>query len=441
MAKELYDVAIIGSGIGGLSAAARLARKGYKVLVTERFRLLGGRCSTLNLNGYLVSTGAIGIEKSGPLEQTFIDVGAAFPVKRPDPQLAYFVDGKSHVMPPKGGLRWLLHQVAEDERDAERVMAAMKRALTWDEPSMSITFKDWLSQYTSDLNIHGAMQGAIVTTQVINAWEIPAGAFIQFVKNGGYRDFGLCQGGNISMIENLANVVRSNGGTIWTGATVKRIIIDRWTATGMVVDRPDGELEVGARVVISSAGPRKTLELAGRENFERGYVKDVDFNIRPAPVVALFVVSDRPLIEHPGAFIPVNTRRVYLMFQATLTCPELAPKGMHYLESFSAFADSLGPVNLDEEIALNIADTRDIIGHEKFDKYGRILAAECFYGDWPAGHTWPGYDVGQKTSIENLYNVGDGVKLQGWSSGTPAAAETARVVVEDIVNRHKPGAG
>ena len=439
MTKDMYDVAIIGSGIGGLSAAARLARSGYKVLVTERFRILGGRCSTVNLNGYLLSTGAIGIEKSGPLEQTFIDVGAAFPVKRPEPQLAYHVNGKTHVMPHRGGLRWLLHHVAEDERDAEKVMNMMKRAMTWQEPSMSISFQDWLSETTKDPKIHGVMQGVIAAMLVINAWETPAGAFIQFLKTGGYRDFGICEGGNINMIENLADVVRKNGGTVWTNATAKRILVNKWTASGLVVERPEGEVEVGARVVISNAGPKKTLELAGRENFERGYLMDVDNKVRPGPVVALFVASDRPLIQHPGAFIPVNTRRVCLMFQTTLTCPELAPKGRHYLEAFSAFADSLGPVDLKKEIELNIQDVRDVVG-EAFDKHARILAAECFHGDWPAVHSWPGYDAGQKTSIEGLYNVGDGVKLPGWYSGTPSAAETARVVVEDIQNRYKPGA-
>src|SRR3990172_951989 len=123
MTKDVYDVPIMGLGIGGLSAAARLARRGYRVLVTERFRLMGGRCSTVNLNGYLVSTGAIALERGGILEQTFTDVGAAFPVKRPDPQMAFYLNGRTLVTPPKGGLRWLLHRVAQDERDAERVMA------------------------------------------------------------------------------------------------------------------------------------------------------------------------------------------------------------------------------------------------------------------------------------------------------------------------------
>jgi len=235
-------------------------------------------------------------------------------------------------------------------------------------------------------------------------------------------------------------VVRKNGGTVWTNAIAKRILVKDQAATGLVIDRPDGEVEVAARVVISNAGPKKTLELAGRENFEKGYVLDVDTTIRPGPVTALFIASDRPLIEHPGAFIPVNTRRVCLMFQTTLTCPELAPKGMHYLESFGAFKDSLGPINRYKEIEANIQDVKDIVG-DKFERHAKILAAETFQGEWPAFQTWPGYDVPQKTPIENLYNVGDGVKIPGWYSGTPAAAATAGPVVDDIMSRHKPGPG
>jgi len=440
LAKEKYDIAIIGSGIGGICSAARLAHTGYKVLLVERFQLLGGRCSTVNVKGYLLSTGAIGIEKSGPLEQTFIDVGAKFPAKRPDPQLAYFVEGKAYTMPSKGGLRWLVHRVATDERDAERVMNAIKRALTWNEPSLSITCHEWLKQFTQDEKVLGVVQAVIAAMLGINSWELPAASFIQFLKTGGYRDFGIVEGGNINMIENLADVVRKNGGTIWTNARAKRIVVKNYTATGLVVDRPDGEVEIEARVVISDIGPIKTIELAGEKNFERGYVADVFNKMRPIPVVDLFVSSDRPLIEFPGAFLPVNTRRVCLMFQPTLTCPELAPKGRHYLEVFGAFADSLGPFDAKKEIDCVIQDVREIVG-ESFDKHGQILAAETFHGDWPTVRTWPGYDVGQKTPIENLYNVGDGVKLDGWSAGTPACAMTAQVVVEDIQNRHKPGAG
>jgi phytoene dehydrogenase-like protein len=44
--------------------------------------------------------------------------------------------------------------------------------------------------------------------------------------------------------------------------------------------------------------------------------------------------------------------------------------------------------------------------------------------------------MSQKTSIENLYNVGDAVIPGGYVGGS-GAAESARVVVEDIQARLK----
>jgi hypothetical protein len=69
---------------------------------------------------------------------------------------------------------------------------------------------------------------------------------------------------------------------------------------------------------------------------------------------------------------------------------------------------------------------------------GEILIARNFYGEWPFYRTWPGDCIGQKTPIENLYNVGDAVIPGGWVGGS-GAAESARVVVEDIKTRAKPG--
>lgn len=85
---------------------------------------------------------------------------------------------------------------------------------------------------------------------------------------------------------------------------------------------------------------------------------------------------------------------------------------------------------------LLIQDLRDNI--PGFDEHAEILVTSYFRGDWPGYHSWPGYDLPQKTSIENLYNVGDGVKPPGWI-GLPACAKSAEIVVEDIKLRIKPG--
>ena len=59
MRDENYDVIIIGSGLGGLTAATILSQKGFKTLVVESLSRLGGRFSTIEHEGFKIPTGAI----------------------------------------------------------------------------------------------------------------------------------------------------------------------------------------------------------------------------------------------------------------------------------------------------------------------------------------------------------------------------------------------
>ena len=60
-----YDVAIIGGGLAGLTAANFLAREGKKVVVFEKSSRLGGRAMTNNKNGVLMNMGAHGLYIEG----------------------------------------------------------------------------------------------------------------------------------------------------------------------------------------------------------------------------------------------------------------------------------------------------------------------------------------------------------------------------------------
>ena len=55
--KENFDAIIIGSGIGGLVTASQLASKGAKVLVLEKYIILG-KWRIFKRNGYTFDVGA-----------------------------------------------------------------------------------------------------------------------------------------------------------------------------------------------------------------------------------------------------------------------------------------------------------------------------------------------------------------------------------------------
>ncbi len=55
MSKEII---IIGAGLGGLSAAIRLAKSGFSVTVLEKNETVGGKVNFVEANGYKFDTGA-----------------------------------------------------------------------------------------------------------------------------------------------------------------------------------------------------------------------------------------------------------------------------------------------------------------------------------------------------------------------------------------------
>lgn len=82
MEKE-WDVIVLGSGLGGLSAALAFAKKGKRVLVLEKSISPGGCASSFWKKGFLFESGAttlVGFEKGLPLDRLTKEFGLKFPL-------------------------------------------------------------------------------------------------------------------------------------------------------------------------------------------------------------------------------------------------------------------------------------------------------------------------------------------------------------------------
>jgi C-3',4' desaturase CrtD len=99
MAKQGGRVVVIGAGIGGLTAAALLARRGYSVQVFDQAIVPGGCASTFQRRGFTFDVGATqvaGLEPGGIHDRIFAELGIEAPAATAcDPACAVFLPGET----------------------------------------------------------------------------------------------------------------------------------------------------------------------------------------------------------------------------------------------------------------------------------------------------------------------------------------------------------
>jgi C-3',4' desaturase CrtD len=92
-------VVVIGAGIGGLTAGALLARRGYQVLVLDQAFVPGGCASTFKRRGFTFDVGATqvaGLEPGGIHKRIFDELEIDLPEATPcDPACAVFLPGET----------------------------------------------------------------------------------------------------------------------------------------------------------------------------------------------------------------------------------------------------------------------------------------------------------------------------------------------------------
>ncbi len=94
-------VIVIGAGIGGLTAAAHLAKQGLKVTVVEKNAHAGGRCDRISRDGHTFDTGPTLLVMPQLYEAEFAALGSslatALDLQRVDPTYHLVFDDGSQL--------------------------------------------------------------------------------------------------------------------------------------------------------------------------------------------------------------------------------------------------------------------------------------------------------------------------------------------------------
>lgn len=266
---DKYDAVIIGGGIGGLTCAALLAKKGLRVAVFEKEGQPGGYCSSFSADGYTFDAcvdSIGGLRKDEPLrfiieeklgiwnKLDFIELN---PLRRNIfPDMA--IDVPADVTQYKDTLK----SIFPAEQDGiDKSFSAMDKIYTSSLQAMcgtgdlslpydymEISFYDLLSSFISDEKLKSALS-TYCPFLGLPAHEASAislsNILMHYVKGGSFRVKGGFQKLNNALVDELRNY----GGEFFVAEEVTRILCDGMNATGIVtkINR-----QVSAKHVISN---------------------------------------------------------------------------------------------------------------------------------------------------------------------------------------------
>ncbi|MFX4086884.1 MULTISPECIES: phytoene desaturase family protein [Sphingobium] len=430
-----FDALVIGAGAGGVSAAARLARAGYRTLLAESLERVGGRASTREVDGFLLNTGALAIESDGPIVELYRDLGLELDLWIPKPQTALLWGKHVINVDPGGGLAGVVRTVVP------KLLGTLGKVAPFFRPKDGQSTTDWLNRFTRSKRVHNLVDNVCGAFFAAAGDDLPAAVLLQSLTQGSsFKHIGYTVGGTIEVWKGLAGYVQGNGGAVWLNAPVKRLLFSsNGLVSGAEIEH-DGQLvTVSADVTVSNVGPLNTVRLGGADNFPGGYAGSVEKATDGAAIITVHFASQKPLVQWPGLALAGKSRR--LTYAGNFSAPEqkriLRPGTWYLYSAASTPRPARGTFDLEKEKELLLADIGDY-----FSGFARsmILDIDVTAHEWPAQRAITGYDLPIETPIANLWNVGDGVKQWG-DAGTAACTRTANRAVEQIIANFPPRGG
>lgn len=287
-------VIVIGSGIGGLSAATALAKKGYKVKVLEATNVVGGYCQSFKRKGFKFITS---VHKTGDKGWT----------KKIDKFVELLSDGDEKV-------KWksfneyhvfddvVINQCSENieeelieyfpyqEKEIKKFFEDFRRLfdimcnvfsnnmsiskLAINDAQFYLTFinktiEDILNEYFNDNLLKNIILSSTGLERDSIALTIPPALF----ENSFNGEFYIVEDGFDKVIDILIKIIKENNGEILKNKRVEKIVIENGKVTGVI---SNGEFEE-ADYIVSGMDIWKTYnDMIGNEYVDQKYIDMLD---------------------------------------------------------------------------------------------------------------------------------------------------------------------
>ncbi len=376
--RDAYDVIVVGSGIGGLTAGSLLARSGRSVLLVERHDRVGGYAHAFRRSRYVFDSAVhmvggcapVAFEGAGLVHQLLSTLGVAdhCEFERIDPcYAAVYPDATLHVPCDLEG--FVEAHAAESRTKAKNLRQLLQECLNIrqevrraSELPTPLGVMETPDRFPTLLRYRRATLGAVLDAHLdsprskaffATLWPylgLPpsqvsfvyfATMLMSYVADGAFY----CRGSFQRLADALASAIASNGGEVLLKSPVRRIRVEEGRARGVVLE--NGQ-QIEAPLVISNTDASQTVEeLVGPEAFPTEYVAALR-NLRPS--ISAFVVYAAAKLD----LDPATACHETLLYSSydhdaayrsclegepswlsvtvpTLSDPKLAPPGEHLL--------------------------------------------------------------------------------------------------------------
>ena len=278
------DIIIIGSGLGGLTAGAKLAKEGKKVLLFEQHYIVGGCATTFRRKGLTVEVGLHemdGLDQADPKLKIFNELGVFNEVEFVKaPELYRFINGRVDIVIPDNvdkAIKILVERFPDEEKGIKKffktVLDIHREVNKLPDNNWKITLPLFPFQYPNLFSNRDKTVGdfldsiikdedlkLVLIANIGYYHDDPHTMSLLFYSTaqGSYYTGGghYIKGGSQKLSNYLAKTITDKGGKILVGHLVTEIITENSKAVGVkykkIIGKNNEEQRVYANILVAN---------------------------------------------------------------------------------------------------------------------------------------------------------------------------------------------